>query len=840
MRRIRIIHRLRTLLATLTVLVIAAAGVGLWWANRTGMPEAWRDEIEGALAHRGIHAEIGSLRLSLVKGIEAGQVEVFLDPERRQKVARLDRMFLDIDRSKLSRGQVQVEQLSLNGGDISMPTNPDEPDGRMLTIRNPRGELLLSGDRHLELHHVRGEVNGILVEYQADHLLPRQRLGGSAEDAARDRQRRREILDRLIAGLETWVPETGTPPVLKLRTSGDLENPERLQARFTVSATQLSKEGIRFDLAEAAGSLNGTRLVLDQVLLKDAAGILEARGSYDIRSREGRVSLRSSIDPKPIIDALAPPSPDAPEWSPGKRPELTAQGRFAFGGDQPGFHVDGRLKLDQPAAAGIAVDRLEGDFSCDGRQLYLQDLRVELDGRHASGRSLISPEQVRYAFTTDLPVSFWQRAIPFEPLKSILADFNAAPETEVEVSCTGRANPADRHDWHFAGEAEGTLLSFRGVPTRHARVTLDLDHDALDFTAGRVTFDYRDYPLRKAHDGPLTGSGTVDRIRYRRDGSVIDVEGVKGSFWPAPLVRTFAPEVADHLESYGFHRTPTLGAGGYIGVLDNEGDCDLTVDFSTGAPADYTFLDRPLTFAAPSGRVRLVDDEIRVTGLEAGLFEGRVRGGITAPAGGQGAVSGEIDWTRLSLPDLCRGYGIKVRPPGYLTGRIEFTQRGAAAAGLDAEGLIGLEQGELFSVPMFGPLSGVISAVLGNRKAGFQEARDAFCTFAIRRGLLRTDDFLTTTSSLVFTGDARVDLSEREIEMTVRMNARGLLSVITLPLRPFYGMFQFRGTGPIDNPKWENVMFTSPPESQKVLLDPPKARSIQPPGQPPGQPPARR
>ncbi len=840
MRRIRIIHRLRTLMATLAVLACAAAAAGLWWANRTGMPEAWRDEIEGALAHRGIHAEIGSLRLSLVKGIEAGQVELFLDPERLQKVARLDRMFLDIDRSKLSHGQVQVEQLSLNGGDISMPTNPDEPDGRMLTIRNPRGKLLLSGDRHLELHHVRGEVNGIQVEFQAEHLLPKRRLGGSAEDAARDRQRRRELLDRLIAKLETWTPETGTPPVLKLRTSGDLEHPERIQAHFSVSATQLEKQGIRFDLAEARGSLNGTRLVLDQVLLKDPGGILEARGNYDLLSREGRVTLRSSIDPMPVIDALAPPAADTPDWSLGSRPQLSAQGRFSFAGDKPSFHIDGTIKLDQPGAAGIAVDRLESDFSCDGSHLYLQDLVAELDGRRASGRSLISRDLVRYAFTTDLPVDFWQRAIPFEPLKSILADFDAAEESEVAVTCSGTANPADRHDWHFAGEAEGTLLSFRGVPTRHARVTLDLDHDALDFTAGRVTFDYRDYPLRKAHGGPPSGSGTVDRIRYRRDRSVIDVEGVSGSFWPAPLVRTFAPAVADHLEAYGFHRTPTLRAGGFIGVLDNQGDSDLTVDFSTGAPADYTFLGRPLTFAAPSGRVRLVDGEIRVSGLDAGLFEGRVRGGITAPAGGRGAVRGEIDWTRLSLPDLCRSYGIEARPPGYLTGRIEFTQRGAAAAGLDAEGLIGLEQGELFSVPMFGPLSGVISAVLGNRKAGFQEARDAFCTFAIRRGLLRTDDFLTTTSSLVFTGDARVDLSERELEMTVRMNARGLLSVITLPLRPFYGMFQFRGSGPIDNPKWENVMFTSPPESQKVLLDPPKARSIQLPGQPPGRPPGRR
>jgi hypothetical protein len=44
------------------------------------------------------------------------------------------------------------------------------------------------------------------------------------------------------------------------------------------------------------------------------------------------------------------------------------------------------------------------------------------------------------------------------------------------------------------------------------------------------------------------------------------------------------------------------------------------------------------------------------------------------------------------------------------------------------------------------------------------------------------------------------------------------LGLITLPLRPFYGMFQFRGTGPLNDTKWENVMFTAPPEDQQEIL----------------------
>ena len=64
--------------------------------------------------------------------------------------------------------------------------------------------------------------------------------------------------------------------------------------------------------------------------------------------------------------------------------------------------------------------------------------------------------------------------------------------------------------------------------------------------------------------------------------------------------------------------------------------------------------------------------------------------------------------------------------------------------------------------------------------------------------------------------------------MTIRMNARGLFGFITLPLRPIYeGLFQFRGSGPIDKPEWRTVSFTSPPDDQKArLLEPPKARPV--------------
>jgi hypothetical protein len=138
-----------------------------------------------------------------------------------------------------------------------------------------------------------------------------------------------------------------------------------------------------------------------------------------------------------------------------------------------------------------------------------------------------------------------------------------------------------------------------------------------------------------------------------------------------------------------------------------------------------------------------------------------------------------------------------------------------------------LENAELFSVPMFGPLTPLVGGVLNDENAGVQRAKDAFCTFEIEDGILITKDFQTSTNSLNFAGNGSVNMKEQTLDMTMRLNARGLLGILTRPLRPFSGLFQFRGTGPLKATQWESMKFTEPPEMENdLLLTPPRAKLI--------------
>ncbi len=317
----------------------------------------------------------------------------------------------------------------------------------------------------------------------------------------------------------------------------------------------------------------------------------------------------------------------------------------------------------------------------------------------------------------------------------------------------------------------------------------------------------------------------MGRIRYDGESKTVEVEGVTGKFWAAPMLRFFAPKIADDIEQYRFHVPPTLSGSGVVDVTP-QGRTDLVVKFSSPGKADYKFLGENVTLSEPKATVQVKADSVRISGLSVEAFGGPVAGSLVHSE--KSKLTGELHWSKLSLAGLSSTYGFNMQGKGEVTGRIDFSMTAGDVGTMSGDGLVALEDAELFSVPIFGPLSKVMGKVLNDERAGSERAKSAFCTFNIRKGILRTRDFQTATKSIIFTGDGAVDMDERTVDFTIRLNARGLLGLLTLPLRPFYGMFEFRGSGPLRDTVWENVHFTSPPDEQNriLLAPPPKARVV--------------
>lgn len=827
--RIKWLHGLRTCFATLLLLIVLTILGGLWWANHTGMPPALRALIERKLAEKDFHVRIARLSYLPLRGLLIDDVRVYSDPARDKQIARLERILLDIDKSKLARGDFRISKYELKDAQLVLPADPDDPKSPALVVSHANGTILRPTGRLMEIRNVRGTVAGIQLNFDA-HLLGYRPVAGAAEDPSAHKARLR-MMQNVLRELQGWQFDPEQPPSLALRVEGDLANDSTLRADFQFHAHAITHNDFKIQQVKLNGEYANGILNIAHLSANDHLGSFAGRGDFHVFTRRGRCDIQSSLDLPGLTKAwLKEELPSDIICRGGLRLDTAA--RFHLPADaEPEFSIVGQLHAKDFSVLKVKFDQLETSFSTNGNDIYLYGTSVKQGARAARGQLLIKNRLGQFAAAGDLPIATLKPFFRDQPLERILHDFTETRDTRVDADVTGTFDLDDLHNWSVQGRAKVLNSGFRGVPILAAQTRMNLDHDLLNFHHCDVTFDYRDYALRNSFGGPLTGNAKADSIRYESSGKrKLHIENVRGDFYPAPLLRMFAPRIANQLEDYRFHRPPSLTANGLVDLLGDGDAMNLTVGFKCNAIADYDLFDKPVALTAPSGTVRIRKDEVKVDNLRFRAFDGPWEAVITQREGRRNDdLRGEVRWTKISLPAIAECYGFDSQQ-GRLTGRLDFACDGKQASTVQGSGLIALEGAELFSVPIFGPLSPLISGVLANRNMGFERAKEAFCTFSIRDGIIRTNDFRTATPSLAFTGDASVNLSDRTMQMTLRMNARGLLSVITLPLRPFYGLFQFRGTGPLSKPHWENVMFTSPPEDQKEgLFTPPKAKIVSPP-----------
>ncbi len=823
MHRLHLKHNLRTAGFLLIVCgVVAAAGV-VGWANLTGMPESWRRTIEAEISKHGAHVEIGSLSYIPFKGLIASDVRVFSDPARHKELSRVERLILDFDKTKLARGDTRLNKIDLSDATLRLPVDPESPDAEVLEMTHVNGTILMRGGRVIEVRNARGKIAGIHVTLGA-RMLGYRDDGGEHEDDP-DEGKRRELISRAVKELANWSFDEKNPPSVRIFIEGDLNDRSTFLARFSIEASRMEKEDRMLTDVSAEAVLDGEVLTFTSIAARDSQGDLDARVDYDMGSREGRFDAKSSLELPHLLKAwLGFELPGEIEIAGAQTLEM--EGDFSLPEDEPPVvKATGFARCDSLTARGVSFHSLETAFSVSGRDFYLRDFRAKHRDGAASGKLLLEDGIGRLKLSSSLPPAVYEPFFRGQHLERVLADFSTRNGAEVDLELEGQFNIHDHHAWAYTGRGAVKNLSFRGVPVNTASSGFSLSHYELDFFDGAVEFNYDDYAMRKAYNGPRQGALSVKRVRFDAADRSVAIEGIAGNAWAAPVVRMFAVPVAETLEQYRFQQPPSLKASGKIDVA-SKGRTSLNVSFTSRHPADYTFLGETLTLDSPSGRVVLRGERVSVEDLKLSGFGGPVAARFTRDGG---RLAGEMSWTRLSLPALASVYGFQVKGGGDLTGRIEFSMTGDKVSGLNATGLMGVDKAELFSVPMFGPLTPLVSGVLNDPKGGSERAKSAFFTFGIKNGILSSNDFHTTTTSLVFTGDGTVDLGARELDMIIRMNARGFLGLITLPLRSLRGLFQFHGTGPLEDPVWEKVRFTPPPENQaKALMEAPRARIVVP------------
>jgi hypothetical protein len=817
MTRHRLIRNFQVAAMSLGVIAVASLICGLLWLNQRGFSGQWSATISTELAALGIHADFDEARFSPLRGILVTNAVIYFDESRNKIFAEIPSLKIDVDRGKALRGEVLFRKCQLEDASLTIPLLPEDAGGVDLHLHQLSGQVSVDRQGRLILREATGLLKGMNFTLNAELTnFDPGTLSNRAEEYGDEP--RQNFLDALFTELDRWDFPEGRAPTIDLDVRGDLLSTKTLKTSFAIEATELTRRNYTMEDISLRGQFYGRVAQLDHFEFTDGAGQLVAQADYHVLDREGYYRIDSSIHlgrmlracfDNDVLDGIVT----------AQAPTVTADGSFRIAPDgSVRVGATGSIELKRFTFLGTTFEGLDTDFSWQNGDIYLRHLHAAHEEGALTGQVLIQSDIIRYEADSSLPVAVFRPFIkPDSALERILSKASFTPASTVQLKANGTIQRSNLKEWDSNGEAFAENFSYNGVPLHSATAGYAITPLESNFTGINIDFDYSKSPLRKKYGGPARARVKADRIAYDHLNQQTELDNIRGTAWPGPVLRLFTPKTGDHIDTtYRFRKPPTFVTNGRIGHRDNISSTDVRTDLKTDGTTNYTLLGRSLSLNGVNADVRYRHLQVDVTDLAFGTFQGRGGGDVSVKIrpGRSAQVSGGIKWTRFRLADIGKTYGFEKATQGFVTGRLDFSTSAGDIGTMDGTGAIGLENGHLFYVPVLGPLSTILGEVAGDKRGTHEEARDASCTFAIRNGVVYTRDFLTSTPSSVFTGEGAIDLDRKTIDMTVRMNARGLLGLITLPLRPFNGLFQFRGQGPLANPTWARANFVPPPDGQ--------------------------
>jgi len=315
----------------------------------------------------------------------------------------------------------------------------------------------------------------------------------------------------------------------------------------------------------------------------------------------------------------------------------------------------------------------------------------------------------------------------------------------------------------------------------------------IHFGDGAVTYDN----LRVAREeGIGTGTFTYDFAKHE-----VRVSNIKSSLRPTDVIFWIDPKLWKTVAPYKFRQPPGITANG---VYQFRGGKNTRLDIAVDAPGgmDYVFLGKTLPFDRVSGKLLFTTDRLQIVDLNAGLFSGTVRGrSDISLARNDSRHHASITVAAVNFPRLTDLYFNYKTAQGEVSGTYDFDGLGSDPRKMSGHGKIEVTNGDVFAIPVFGPLSGILSYVIPG--AGYSIARQASASFTIKQGIIHTDDFDVAGKLFDMVGRGDIHFLDDKLDFDMRISPKGAGAV----LAPVYKLFEYKGEGSLAKPDWHPKRF---------------------------------
>jgi hypothetical protein len=357
-----------------------------------------------------------------------------------------------------------------------------------------------------------------------------------------------------------------------------------------------------------------------------------------------------------------------------------------------------------------------------------------------------------------------------------------SPKVHLEI----RGLEHDPKTWQGDGTVALDRTRFRGIWMNNASANIHFKDGAVTYDNLRITRD----------EGTASGGFTYDFKNHE-----VRISNVKSSLRPAEVIFWIDPQLWKTVAPYKFREAPAITANGVYQFHGGKNTrLDLTVDAPSGM--EYVFLGKPLPLDRVAGKLTFTNDRLQITDLKGGLFNGTIRGGADISlAKNDSHYRANIAVDGIDFPRVTELYYQYKSAQGRLDGNYTFTGLGGDARSMRGSGKIDVTNGDVFAIPIFGPLSEILNSLLPG--TGYSVARNASARVDVKDGKIHTEDFEVAGKLFSMLGHGDIHFLDDKLDFDVRMSMNGPGRL----LAPVYKLFEYTGEGSLKHPDWHPKRF---------------------------------
>jgi hypothetical protein len=867
---------------------------GVWGAvvaYDQGFTNKWKNYIIKELEKQGVAARIGRLTIDPVNGLTARDVSFFDITNRNRQLASISNISLDVDLAKIMDGDDFLRTVDLRHASLSLPVDPDEPNGASVEITNINARLHFAGNR-VDITNAEGDISGIGVRVRGSIELPSRPTGTKEEVDRLKKERTRQLseikqrrgtLKLLLEFLDKFTTTKSQKVALDIDLDGPLADLSRLHAGVRLQANNLQCGRFNLQSLQAEAELTGGVVSMRRLELEDRGGRLTGQAFWDITDgREIDFWVDSTVDLHALMKGLVD-AKSLGEIVFYQAPHVRADGKILLpdmlgktkvkpkpvdpdaGWSLP-LDIVARVDCNKFTSRGVIFNGLHGDFAVKESEFYARNLQIEHESGTASGQIMRTKEGgLKYHLKWNASL---QAAMPFvesEAVQQALSDFEFTKNSHISIEALGAGADLNPATWTGSVVADLRNFSFREVAVKS--VTGDVTLADGKCIARNVVMQRPDGDVR------------ATQVNFLPSESMLELIDVTCTTQPLPLAQMFAPMIVKQVEPYVFSTPPTLLVEGKIAlVLSLASQSDLRVKIQApNNKINVSVAGGKYQLTSAKGFLHWVDDAILLDLIGKGApgmshsgvscaretdveFRGqfgvgkklgsllawnlvakcvddvsiaiagksipaqslvatvdanqnklnvdgtaRVYGGGLAAAFAFSDVSKDIPYNanvqvdHISYAKLAKLFDPTKDTVGELTGYLSFTGLGNNASSIKGTGRIVINDGDVFAIPLLGPLSKLFTTLLPVGKLIYSVAREATADIKVENGTARTDKFEAQTSTFKLLVNGIVDYAKDRVDLTARMNLRGAPGLLLFPVSK---LFEYEAQGSMGEPGW--------------------------------------